>query len=495
LDNWRRNGFKVGPNYARPAAPVADDWIDFNDPRVISDRQGVDNATWWNTFNDPVLNQLVQSSYQQNLPLRAAGLRVLEAQSQRAVAAGLLFPQLQQAFGQYQRIQLSRNGNPVGVGALPARAFDFWSTGFNVGWEIDLWGKIRRSIESADAELDATVESYDDVLVCLIAETAAAYTEMRAFDQRLKYAHMNVETQKGSLRIAESRFNNGDVSELDVTQAKSNLGQTEALIPTLEIGQRKANNRLCVLLGTPQHDLLPELGPGPIPSSRPEVVVGIPAELIRRRPDIREAERRVAAQSALVGVATADLFPTFSISGSLNYQATKFSRLFSSGSNAGFVAPGFNWNILNYGRIVNGIRAQDARFQTAAVEYQQTVLNASAEAENAIIGFLKAQEQVAALEYGVAATERSVELSLAQYREGLIDFNRVFNLQSALVQQQDDLASARASVALSLIRIYKTLGGGWQIRLGASNLNQMVVEPAVENLKVPQPPVDASSES
>lgn len=494
MGNWLRNGFKVGPDYARPAAPIAEDWIDFNDPRVISDRYGVNDAIWWTTFNDPVLNELVQVSYQQNLPLRAAGLRVLEAQAQRAVAAGLLFPQFQQAFGQYQRIQLSRNGNPVGVSALPARAFDFWSTGFNVGWEVDLWGKIRRNLESADAELDASVEGYDDVLVCLIADTAAAYIEMRAFDQRLAYARSNVTAQQGSLRLAEARFRNGAVSELDVTQAKSNLGQTEALIPTLEFGLRDANNRLCVLLGTPPRELLPQFGPGPIPSSGPDVVVGIPADLIRRRPDVREAERNVAAQSALIGVAVADLFPTFSISGSINYQATKFSRLFSSGSNAGFIAPGFNWNILNYGRIVNGIRAQDARFQQAAVNYQQTVLGANAEVENAIIGFLTAQEQVRALQYSVTATQRSVELSMTQYREGLIDFNRVFNLQSALVQQQDDLATAQASVALNLVRIYKTLGGGWQIRLGAGYAAQVIQQAPAEEVEAPNPPAAAPSE-
>lgn len=494
MGNWLRNGFKVGPDYARPAAPIAEDWIDFNDPRVISDRYGVNDAIWWTTFNDPVLNELVQVSYQQNLPLRAAGLRVLEAQAQRAVAAGLLFPQFQQAFGQYQRIQLSRNGNPVGVSALPARAFDFWSTGFNVGWEVDLWGKIRRNLESADAELDASVEGYDDVLVCLIADTAAAYIEMRAFDQRLAYARSNVTAQQGSLRLAEARFRNGAVSELDVTQAKSNLGQTEALIPTLEFGLRDANNRLCVLLGTPPRELLPQFGPGPIPSSGPDVVVGIPADLIRRRPDVREAERNVAAQSALIGVAVADLFPTFSISGSINYQATKFSRLFSSGSNAGFIAPGFNWNILNYGRIVNGIRAQDARFQQAAVNYQQTVLGANAEVENAIIGFLTAQEQVRALQYSVTATQRSVELSMTQYREGLIDFNRVFNLQSALVQQQDDLATAQASVALNLVRIYKTLGGGWQIRLGAGYPAQVIQQAPAEEVEAPNPPAAAPTE-
>ena len=197
-----------------------------------------------------------------------------------------------------------------------------------------------------------------------------------------------------------------------------------------------------------------------------EVVVGIPADLIRRRPDVRAAERRVAVQSAQIGVAVTDLLPAFSITGTLNWQANRYSQLFSSGSNAGVIGPGFNWNIFNYGRIVSNIDVQDARFQQLAVEYQQTVLSANEEAENAIVSFLRSQEQAESLQFSVEASERSVEIVLVQYREGQVDFNRVFNLQSALVQQQDQLAEAQADVATSLVRIHKALGGGWQLRLG-----------------------------
>jgi NodT family efflux transporter outer membrane factor (OMF) lipoprotein len=467
-----QNG-KVGPEYRKPVAAVAREWIDFNDPRVISEQNSVNDRAWWQSLNDPVLDRLVAQSYDQNLSLRAAGMRVMEARAQRAVAAGLLLPQFQEAFGNYQRVQVSQRGNSLGL-ALPVRAFDFWSTGWNVGWELDVWGRFRRNLESADANLDASIEDYDAILVALVAETAAAYVEMREFEQRLAYARENVKAQQGSLELAESRFRNGLTSELDVTQAKSNLAQTEALIPGLQTSLRQANNRLCVLMGTPPRDLQPDIRSAPIPAAPAEVVVGIPAELLRRRPDIRRAERQVAAQSARIGVAAADLFPAFTINGSLGWQAKNFSDLFSSGANVGFVGPAFNWNILHYGRIRNHILAQDAKFQELAILYQETVLKANAEVEDAIVGFLQAQEQVRVLREGVGASARSVELALVQYREGTTDFNRVFNLQSILVSQQNELATAQATVTLNLVRIYKALGGGWQIRFGQGASNELV---------------------
>lgn len=470
---WVHN-HKVGPEYRKPVASVSHEWIDFNDPRVISEQQSVNECAWWHSLNDPDLNQIVTQAYEQNLSLRAAGMRVMEARAQRGIAAGLLLPQYQEAAGSYNRIQVSERGNALGLPTVPDRAFDFWSTGLNVGWEVDVWGRFRRNLESADANVDASIEDYDDILVCLIAETAAAYVEMREFEQRLAYARENVRTQRSSLELAESRFRNGLTSELDVTQAKSNLAQTEALIPVLKKGLRVANNRLCVLMGTPPRDLQLDIGPAPIPAAPAEVVVGIPAELLRRRPDIRRAEREVAIQSAQIGVATADLFPAFTINGSIGWQGKNFSDLFTSGGNTGSIGPGFNWNILHYGRIRNNILAQDARFQELAILYQETVLKANAEVEDALVGFLQSQEQVRSLDEGVEASERSVELALTQYREGTTDFNRVFNLQTILVSQQDELAAAQAAVTLSLVRIYKALGGGWQIRYGNVEPQTMV---------------------
>ncbi len=473
--SWMHNGFKVGPEYRKPAAAVAENWIDFNTPEVINQQNGIDHGAWWLVLNDPMLNELVFKSYQENLNLQAAGMRVLEARGRRDIAAGSLFPQTQQIVAGYEHNQNSQAFSPNGFNASRVRTFDRWSTGLNVGWEIDLWGRFRRNIESAEANVDASIEDYDDVLVVLIAETAAAYVEIRTAQERLQFARENVVSQRKSLEMAEAQFRNDVVGELDVTQARSNLAGTESLIPELQESLRNANNRLCVLLGTPPRDLQPELGAAPIPTVPAEVVVGIPSELLRRRPDIRRAERQVAAQSARIGIATADLFPAFSIIGSIDWQANDLSDLYSSAANGGSIGPGFTWNILNYGRLKNNILVQDARFQELAIVYQQAVLEANAEVEDAIVGYLTAQERIRVLEQGVGASSRSVGFALEQYGEIEISFNRVANLQSTLTQQQDQLAVAKADAALSLIRLYKAMGGGWQIRKTQPACIEMVV--------------------
>jgi NodT family efflux transporter outer membrane factor (OMF) lipoprotein len=285
---------------------------------------------------------------------------------------------------------------------------------------------------------------------------------MRTFEQRLEYARRNVEIQKGSLQLAEDRYERGVATELDVRQARSSLAQIEAAVYPLEVGRRQASNRLCTLLGMPVGDLAPQLGPAPIPRVPVEVAVGIPADLLRRRPDIRRAERQVAAQSARIGVAEADLYPSLTLNGFLGYAADDIERLFRSNSFLGFIVPTLQWNILNYGRIANNIRSQDARLEVAALEYQQTVLTAGREVEDALVAFLRTQQQAARLEVSVQEAERSVELVLIQFRGGVTDFNRVFNTQAVLVSQQDQLAVARGEIAQNLIRVYKALGGGWQ---------------------------------
>jgi NodT family efflux transporter outer membrane factor (OMF) lipoprotein len=464
--SWREyvcNGFKVGRNYRRPAAPVADEWIDSKDSALSGG--GAVDAAWWRTFHDPVLDSLVNSAYQQNLTLRIAGLRILEARAQRAIAAGELFPQSQQNFGDYTRIALSKNGTS---GAALDRHFGEWTSGFSMAWEIDFWGRFRRAVEAADAHLDASIENYDNVLVLLLADVARAYADVRTAEERLKYTHENVEIQRKSLKLAQERFDNGATTKLDVTQGESNLAQTEALIPPLEATRRQAINQLCILMGMPPHNLDEMLAAhAGIPQAPPQVAVGIPAELLRRRPDIRQVEREVAAQSALIGVAESELYPHFSITGNIYFDALKFEDLFDAKSLAGSVGPSFNWNILNYGRLANNILVQEARFQQLAVQYQNTVLQANAEAEDAIVQFLKSQQQVRSLAESARAAGESVDLVWSQYREGAVDFNRVFNVQQFLTQQQDQLAVAQGIVAKSLIQLYKALGGGWQIRLSS----------------------------
>ena len=462
IRQWWHQGLKVGPNYCRPATPVADAWMDANDPRVSSSAEQA--WDWWRVFNDPTLEHLVLTASRQNLPLQVAGLRVLEARAQRQIAAANLFPQTQNAFGDYTRQQFSRNA--VFPPRAMAQSFDNWSTGFDLSWELDVWGRIRRAIESQDAELDASVENYDDVLVTLIGDVAATYIEIRAFDERLALAGENVEIQQKSFDVAESRFSAGRASELDVDQAQSNLSSTEASIPLLKQGRRQAQNRLAVLLGMPPGDIGPLLDePHAIPLAPQEVVAGIPAELLRRRPDIRRAERTVAAQCARIGVATADLYPQFGLNGEIRVQSEDFADLFSGGSTAGLITPGFRWKILNYGRITNNIRVQEARFQQQVVEYENAVLNAQREVEDAVVQFLRSQERVAKLKKAAAAAQRSVETASLQFGKGKIDYDRVFILEGSLVRLQDELVQSQANVAIGLVRVYKSLGGGWQIRL------------------------------
>jgi NodT family efflux transporter outer membrane factor (OMF) lipoprotein len=455
LRQWVRNGFKVGPNYARPPAPVAPQWIDGGDARVKNDPPR--DRGWWTVFNDPVLNALVEMAYRQNLDLRVAGTRILEARAQRGIAVGNLFPQSQSALGAYAHANVTQN---VGL-PLPEQV-NVWATGFNASWELDFWGRYRRTVEAANADWAASVEQYGDTLVLVLSEVATSYVELRTFEQRLAYARQNVEIQKGSLQLAEDRFSRGLATELDVRQARSSLAQTEAAIPPLEADRRQASNRLCILLGMPVGDLASQLGPGSIPAAPPDVAVGIPADLLRRRPDIRRAERQVAAQSAQIGVAESDLYPRLTLNGFLGYAADDIERLFRSSSFTAFIIPTIQWNVLNYGRIANNIRVQDARLEGVALQYQQAVLTAGREVEDALVGFLQTQQQAARLEQSVNEATRSVELVLIQFRGGVTDFNRVFNTQSVLVSQQDQLAIARGQIALRLIQVYKALGGGWQ---------------------------------
>jgi len=325
---------------------------------------------------------------------------------------------------------------------------------------------------------------------------------VRIAEQRLTYAKQTANIQRGSLRLAEDRLRNGATTRLDVTQAMSNVAQTESSIPSLEASRRQAVNQLCILLGMPPQNLDGMLAAkSGIPKAPAQVAVGIPAELLRRRPDVRKAERDVAAQSALIGVAVADLYPHFSITGTIYLDAERFQDLFSGDSVAGSIGPSFRWDIFNYGRLTNKVRVQESRFQQAAVGYQNTVLKANAEAENAIVGFLKAQQQVKWLSQSADAARESVDLASQQYREGTVDFNRVFSNQELLTRQQDQLAIAEGLVDQNLIVLYRALGGGWQIRLnsaapqpvGAPGLTaEPVPAPPQSPTPAPQPPVPAN---
>jgi NodT family efflux transporter outer membrane factor (OMF) lipoprotein len=399
------------------------------------------------------------------------GTRVLQARAQQAISSANILPQSQQATGTYAYGTL--NGKPAHIDL----------TNFSLSWELDVWGRIRRGIESANATLDASVENYDDALVTLLSDVATNYVQYRIAQQRLKIARANVKIQEGILALVQQQQKVGinKVTMLDVNQARTVLEQTRATIPALEITLGQANDTLCTLLGMPPRDLERELGPGrdigewPVPNMPSWVAVGLPADLLRLRPDVRSAERQAAAQSAQIGVAEAAFLPRLAINGNLGYDNIRLPNPvsgilaaappFTTSGFFGFIIPNFNWQILNYGRILNNVRYQKARLQELIATYQNTVLTANREVQIPLRGFLRSQEQAEDLARSVSAARAALQIGQDQFRAGTIPFNTVFNLETAQVTQQDQLAVARGSVALYLISVYRALGSGWEIRL------------------------------
>lgn len=471
----------LGPDFVKPTAPVEEKWMETEDPQVKA--ESADHSAWWKVFNDPVLDNLIEIASEQNLSLRVAGLRILESRALLGIAVGLQYPQAQQLNGGYSYSKSSKNAPPFSsfpddINNRIDNSSNVYHLGFDAAWELDFWGKFRRSVEAADASLAASIAGYDNLLVILTGEVAAAYVVIRTLEQRLEFTRSNVIIQQRSLRIAEARFEGGATSELDVQQARSLLHNTQALIPGLEISIRQAKHGLSVLLGIPPSDL-PELleGPSAIPKAPTEVAVGIPADLLRRRPDIKLAEFQAAAQGALIGVAKADLYPHFALGGSIGFAAVNGSDLFDSASVASFFTPfTFRWDIFNYGRIKNKVRVQDARFEQQLVTYQNKVLQAAREVEDALVGFIGSQTQTQYLADAVIAAQRASDLALLQYKEGLIDYTPVLNTQQDLVSQKDSLAISRGDIVRYLIAVYKALGGGWQIRIGKDLIPEQTAE-------------------
>ncbi len=460
----------VGPDFVKPEAPVAESWSDIEGEGLT--KGDADYSTWWEIFNDPVLNKIVEKTYQQNLSLKVAGLRILEARAQLGIATGNLYPQQQLAAGKFASNRVSES---MGTAVID-NPYNSVGVGFDAVWEIDFWGKFRRSVESGVANLEASIAGYDSILVSITAEAARTYIQIRTLEQRLEIAGENVNIQQRSLQIAEARFNGGEVSRLDVTQARSLLRNTQALIPSLQAALRQAKNALAILLGILPQELEALLdGPNTIPSISSEVTLALPAELLRRRPDIRLSELRVATQSAQIGVAKADLYPHFTLFGSIGWQATDASLpggsnslgdIFLSKSLFWKVGPAFSWDIFNYGRIKNKVRVEDAVFQQTVVNYRNTVLKAQQEVEDSIVAFRYTREKEKLLSESVDSAKESVALSQIQYGEGIVDFQRVLDTQRFLSSQADRYSETRGRVRTSLVALYKALGGGWQIRVG-----------------------------
>jgi NodT family efflux transporter outer membrane factor (OMF) lipoprotein len=492
---------KVGPDYVRPPTAVSPNWMEADDARVKA--EPAEYRAWWEAFNDPVLNSIIDRAYHNNLSLKIAGVRVLQARAALGIAVGDIYPQTQQLHGEmtFNRISeraflgaVSQSGTRQGTRSdgnddkypkkQPAGVkFSYWEDQIylNAAWEIDFWGKFRRAIESADASLRMSVADYDSALVTLTADAANDYIQIRTLQKRLSIARQNVESQEESVRIAEDKFKGGLTTLLDVEQAKTSLFNTQSAIPTLKAQLQQTKNALSVLLGLPPSSLEDILaGVSDIPSPPPQVAVGIPADLLRRRPDVQSAELQAAAQCAQIGIAKADLFPAFSLTGTFGFLSTtigkfKLSDITSWRARQVTAGPSLQWNFLNYGQITNNVRLQDARFQELLITYQNAVLQAQQEVEDSLAGFLRAQENAWYLSLTEDAAKRSLDLAVIQYRQGSTDFTTVLTAQQFLLSTQDNLASAQGNISGNLIGLYKALGGGWEIREG-----QDIVSPEVK---------------
>lgn len=464
---------KLGPDFSKPESVMLADWVGDN-PAISRDDARL--TEWWTVFNDSVLNELVVESFKQNQSLQITGLRILEARAQLGTALGNRYPQVQELSGSATANGISENGpnfNP----ALDDE-FSTYQLGFDASWEIDFWGRYSRGIESANASLNASIADYDDALVSLAAEVARVYVTIRTLQTQLRLAQDNIALQQKSLRIAQIRYDNGATTELDVQQAITNLNSTRARIPALTRALYQALNSLSILLGKPPGEIKLKSGDSStIPDVPEKIAAGIPADLLRRRPDVRRAEFQAASQSALIGVAQTDLYPSFSLFGTIGLQSSNTGQgsagdLFDSDSLIYTAGPAFSWKIFNYGRIRNNIRIQDARYQQALVNYQDTVLRAYQETEDAMIAFHQAQLEAGFREQSTVAASRATELASIQYREGAVDFQRVIDTERTLVAQQDQWTSSRGAIALNLIALYKALGGGWSQRGDTTPISQ-----------------------
>jgi len=445
----------VGPQFVKPEAMVNPQWSEKE--KATLDTAKTADAAWWRAFNDPILNKLVEQAWQENLTVRTAGLRIAEARAQLALAVGLKWPQVQAAFGQGSAV------GSIGNSSSFDRHYGEFQGGFDVAWEIDFWGRFENIQRSEAAGYLSTVADYNSALVTLSAEVARTYALIRTYETLVALTEKNVTLQQEGFRIAEARFRFGATSELDVNQARTLLESTRVSIPRYQLSLRQAQNALSTLLGQPTGKVQELLGqPKEIPVAPPTVAVGMPADLLNRRPDIRSAELAALEQSARVGIATADLYPRISLTGTVGL-------LITGGGLPGLVSAFYDMGarlvqpIFDYDRRKNNIRIEDAKLQQLLVDYESVVLRAEQEAEDGVVGFVKSHQIAAFAQSAVASAQRSSDLAFVQYREGAVDFQRVIEAMRALLLEQTTLAQAQSDIATSLISLYKALGGGWEL--------------------------------
>jgi multidrug efflux system outer membrane protein len=456
-------GCTVGPNYHRPATSAPAQW---SEPLAGGETdKPISLATWWQNFHDPELNSLMDRAIQSNLDLRIAQARVREARAQFQGAKADLWPSVN-GDGSYERQRQSKN-QPI-LGSFPEKSIlpfenNVYQAGFDASWEIDVFGGKRRATQAAGATAAAAEFGRRDVLVSLLGEAALNYIQARSTQKRLAILHQNIEAQEQSLAITQRRFTNGLSSELDVKEAANLLATLRAETPTLETDLQVSMHRLSVLLAQPPGSLRDELSAvAPIPITPPAVPVGLPSDLLLRRPDVRQAERQLAAATAEIGVATADLFPKFSLIGTAGFESISASDWFTGPSQAWSIGPTVQWNIFDAGRIRANIKVQNARQELALANYEKTVLRSFEDVENALVSYAKEQVRHNSLEEARQTSQQSFDIANRLYANGLVNFINVLDAERSYYQAQNDLVQSDRDEAENLVSLYKALGGGWE---------------------------------
>jgi NodT family efflux transporter outer membrane factor (OMF) lipoprotein len=457
----------VGPNYTKPQIRVPTQWAQAPATQPSSTQSSTTQTTlvdetsppadWWVTLGDAKLDSLVRRAWQENLDVRVATSRILEARASRSIAAGGLFPSVV-ATGSYD---FNRANGPL----FPVKSADynFYATGFDAVWEADLFGGVRRSVEAAQADLESQEDARRGVLVSVVAEVARNYVELRTAQQRVIISKANIQIQRESFDVASRLNAAGIVSDLDVSRARAELTQTESDIPALEIQEKAAIHQLGILLGQSPQSLMADLeAPGMIPAPAGPVPIGLPSELLRRRPDVRQVERQLAAATARIGVAEADLYPQLTLTGDFGVGGQQPGNLFNWSNRYVGVGPAVRWQLFEGGRIVANIDAHRAIRQELLDQYKLTILVALRETADALISFNRRQTQFDLLTQSVASNRDSVRIASARYSSGTIDYLTLLDTQRSLLKAQDAATVSQGDISLSLIALYKAIGGGWE---------------------------------
>jgi len=455
-------GCAVGPDYEAPQPKLSESWSSLAgklpDQASVATSRSADLSRWWVSFDDPALDALIEKALDSSLDLKAAASRVREARALRGVAQGALLPEAGVS-GSYDRVRASENG-PI---PSDGKAFSLHQAGFDASWEIDVFGGTRRSVEAAEAQEEAAIEGLRDVRVVLLAEVARSYAELRGSQTQLAIALQNVEAQQKTFELTRTRRDAGRATDLDVARAEALVETTGSTVPAFESAIRLSIHRIALLLGQPPGALSPELSATrPIPKAPSEIPVGLPTELLRRRPDIRRAERELAASTARIGVATADLYPRFFLSGAIGLQSVDASDFATASSRLWSFGPQVQWALFQGGRIRANIEVQNARQEQAAIRFEQSLLGALKDVEDALVLHAREQARRAKLARAVAAQQKAVDLADQRYAQGLVDFLNVLDAQRQLFLAQDALVQSERSVITHSIALYKAVGGGWE---------------------------------